>query len=94
MSASWGSLKGMSVQEDSSTAYGTAGKLNMNSLTERTLSPPGPGGLFLGNKTMASAYADGSDTHPVNKALASVAATQKRPASPMGSAILKGQFLD
>lgn len=82
------------VQEDSSSAYGTAGKLNMNSLTERTLSPPGPGGLFLGNKTMASAYADGPDTHPVNKALASVAATQKRPASPMGSAILKGQFLD
>jgi hypothetical protein len=43
---------------------------------------------------MASAYVTGSDPHPVNKVLNAVTASQKRPASPMGSAILKGQFLD
>jgi len=59
---------------------------------ERALSPPGSGGLFSSNKT-ASAFVAGSEAYPVNKALTAVSASQ-RPASPMGMAILKGQFLD
>lgn len=78
------------VQEDASSAQ--AGKMTMNSLTERALSPPGSGGLFSSNKT-ASAFVAGSEAYPVNKALTAVSASQ-RPASPMGMAILKGQFLD
>jgi len=82
------------MQEDGVISAPTTGKLNFNSLTDRTLSPPGTGGLLSGNRSTPSGQVTNPDAIPVNKALTDIACTLKRPASPMGSAILKGQFLD
>lgn len=83
------------VQEEGQTTSGSFGRLTINDLAERALSPPGSGNIFAtSKKSPVSGMAVDSDHHPVNKVLTAVSASQNRPASPMRSAILKGQFLD
>ncbi|CAO3685265.1 unnamed protein product [Umbelopsis ramanniana] len=93
MSSSWNSIKGLSVQEENSHPAGSFGSMNINDLTERALSPPGPGNIFATSKKSPAPLVNAGPL-PVNKALTAVSASQKRPASPMRSAILEGQFLD